>query len=385
MQSVMMRSVIKRARRLGLLIILLAATGLASDWDRSVALYNKGDYAAALAEFQDIVHDRPDAAGAWYYIGLCEFKLRRYDRVELPMSRALDLLEIQSPASTEIAGAWYTIGLSHYLATHYDKAIEPLKRYIELTAKSKREIDPAARATLARAYFFLERYDEALPLLGEKSKESLSKESLSKESLSKESLSKESLSNAYYLGSIYFKREDDERAIPALREAIKANPEDTAAMDLLGESLIRKARKSSSAQAWLEAAEIGERLQAIRDDQQTASLLGRAYLGARQFDKAIAPLEKVAKANTDNGQAWLYYGIALSRSGKMRKAMEALEITIQMMPDSTPALSELAYVYESDKQYQQALRIYEKAYAATNDPSMKANIERVRALASQQP
>jgi tetratricopeptide (TPR) repeat protein len=69
----------------------------------------------------------------------------------------------------------------------------------------------------------------------------------------------------------------------------------------------------------------------------------------------------------------------------MRKAMEALEITIQMMPDSTPALSELAYVYESDKQYQQALRIYEKAYAATNDPSMKANIERVRALASQQP
>jgi tetratricopeptide (TPR) repeat protein len=65
--------------------------------------------------------------------------------------------------------------------------------------------------------------------------------------------------------------------------------------------------------------------------------------------------------------------------------MEALEITIQLMPDSVPALSELAFVYESDKQYQQALRIYEKAYAATNDPAIKGSIERVKALASQQP
>ena len=67
----------------------------------------------------------------------------------------------------------------------------------------------------------------------------------------------------------------------------------------------------------------------------------------------------------------------------MRKAMEALEITIQLLPDSVPALSELGYVYETDKQYQQALRIYEKAFAATNDPAIKASMERVRALSSQ--
>ena len=361
--------IIKRVLTTALLVIIVAASALASDWDRSVSLYNKGDYRAALAEFQDVVRERPDAAGAWYYIGLCEFKLKRYDRVELPLSHAIDLLEIQSPASAEIAGAWYTIGLSHYLANHYDKAIEPLKRYMELTSKAKRDPDPAARATLARAYFFLERYDEALPLLGASAAEK----------------SKETASNAYYLGAIYFKREDDDRAIPLLRDAIKANAEDEAAMNMLAESLMRKARKSNSAAAWAEAAEVGERLRAIRDDQQAASILGRAYLGGRQFDKAVAPLEKIARSNTDNGQAWLYYGIALSRSGQMRKAMEALEMTIQMMPDSVPALSELAYVYESDKQYQQALRIYEKAYAATNDPAMKANVERVRALASQQP
>ena len=371
-----MHSTLRLVQISALSIILCTVTAFASDWDRGVALYNKAEYRLALVEFQDIVLERPDAAGAWYYIGLCEFKLKRYDRVELPLSHAIDLLEIQTPSSADIAGAWYTIGISHYLQARYDKSIEPLKRYLEITSKAKREIDASARTALARAYFFLDRYDEALPLLGGAANDKLT---------NTDDRAKETSANAYYRGAIYFKREDDDRAIAALREAIRGNPEDAAAMDLLAESLMRKARKPKSESLWNEAAEIGEKLKTIRDDLKTANILGRAYLGAQRFDSALAPLEKLARANTDNGQAWLYYGIALSRSGRMRKAMEALEISIQLNPESIPALSELGYVYEADKQYQQALRIYEKAYAASGDPAIKATVERVRVLASQQP
>jgi tetratricopeptide (TPR) repeat protein len=349
---------------------------MASDWDRGVALYNKGEFRAALTEFQDIVLERPDAAGAWYYIGLCEFKLKRYDRVELPLSHAIDLLEIQTPSSPDIAGAWYTIGVSHYLQASYEKAIDPLKRYIDIASKAKREIDISARTALGRSYFFLERYDEAMSLLAADD---------GKSAATTAERAKENAANNYYLGAIHFKREDDDRAIIALRVAVKENAEDIAAMDLLAESLMRKARKPNSDARWLEAAEVGEKLKSVRDDLKTANILGRAYLGARQFASAVAPLEKLARANPENGQAWLYYGIALSRSGSLRKAMEALEITIQLTPDSIPALSELGYVYETDKQYQQALRIYEKAYAASGDSAIKASVERVRTLASQQP
>jgi len=358
-----------------LLILLLAITVAASDWDRGVALYNKGEYRKALAEFQDIVHERPDAAGAWYYIGLCEFKLKRYQRVELPLSHAIDLLEIQSPSIADIAGAWYTIGVSYYLSSQYEKAIEPLNRYLEITTKAKREVDPSARSALARAYFFLDRYDEALPLLT----------ASTSEKTPGSDKSKDIAANFYYQGVIYFKREDDVRAAAALREAAKANPDDPAAIELLAESLMRRAHKTNSAAMWNEAAEVSEKLGAVRDDQKTAGIQGRAYLGAKQFERAVGPLEKVARADTSNGQAWLYYGIALSRSGRMRRAMETLEITIQLLPESIPALSELGYVYEADKQYQQALRIYEKAFAASGDPAIKATVERVRALASQQP
>ena len=110
-----------------------------------MTLYNKGEYRAALAEFQAVAEQQPDVAGAWYYIGLCEFKLKRYDRVELPLTHAIDLLEAQSPQSADIAGAWYTIGLSYYLSNQNERAIEPLKRYIEITARAKREVDPSAR------------------------------------------------------------------------------------------------------------------------------------------------------------------------------------------------------------------------------------------------
>ena len=360
-----------------MVLLILATTVLASDWDRGVSLYNKGDYNAALAEFQDIVIERPDAAGAWYYVGLCQFKLKHYDRVEVPLSHAIDLLEIQTPSTPDIASAWYTIGISHYLQANYDKAIVALNRYIDINTKAKRDVDTSARTALARSYYSLERYDEALSLLATLSREKAANPT--------DERIKENAVNNYYLGAIYFKREDDDRAIVALREAVKGNPDDIAAMELLAESLMRKARKANSDARWIEAAEVGERLKLVRDDLKTANILGRAYLGAKKFDSAAAPLEKLAKANTDNGQAWLYYGLALSRSGQMRKAMEALEITIQLIPDSIPALSELGYVYESDKQYQQALRIYEKAYAASNDPAIKASVDRVRILAAQQP
>src|SRR5262249_33352035 len=251
------------------IVLFPAATAFASDWDRGVALYNKGNYQAALAEFEDLVLDRPDMAGAWYYIGLCEFKLKHYNKVELPLSRALDLLGVQSPASPDIAGAWYTIGLSHYLLSEYDKAIDPLKRYIELNTKAKRDVDASAKLALGRAYYFLERYDEAMPLLA----------------ASKGGDAKEAGVNPYLIGFMYFKKEDDDKAIPAFREALKANPQDAATLELLAESLMRKARKAKPEAAatalWNEAAAAGEQLKALRDDTKTANLLGRAYLGGR--------------------------------------------------------------------------------------------------------
>jgi len=368
-----------------MILLTLAASAPAADWDRGVAYYKKSDFARALVEFQDIVRERPDVAGAWYYIGLCQFKLNRYKQVQPPMSRAIDLLEAQSPDSPDIDGAWYTIGFSYFVLEDYAKAIEPLKRYVELTSRAGRPIDAAAERALGRSYFYLERYDDALPLLSLSRSSSQQSQS---DSGAGATQAKENSQDVYYIGAIYYKRGDDDHAIEALDRALQAGPPEpavAAVMDMLAASLMRKAKASGSKAYWLRAAQVGEKLQQVRDDLKSADIVGRAYLGAGSFDKAVAPLEKIARAKTDDGQAWMYYGIALSRSGMSRKAMEALEMSVQLAPDLVPALNELGYVYENDKQYQQALRIYEKAYAAggSTDASLKQSIDRVRALASE--
>jgi len=351
-------------------MVLLAASASASDWNRGVAYYAKGDYQSALAEFQDFARERPDAASAWYYIGLCEFKLKRYKKANLPLSHAIDLLEVQTPDSPDLEGALYTLGFSHYLLSEYEGAIGPLKSYMEHTSKAGRKVDLSARRALGRSYFFLEKYDEALGLLT---------------AADADDQTKDAAYDEYCAGVIYFKREDDDNAIAMLQKAAKITTSDAPTLALLTNSLMRKAGRSGSDADWANAVTAAEQLKAAKDDADSDNLLGRSYFGGRQFDKAAGVLEKLAKAKTDDGQLWLLYGISLSRSGQARKAMEALEITIQIVPDSIPALRELAYVYESDKQYQQALRIYEKAYAASgsSDASIKESIERVRALAAE--
>jgi tetratricopeptide (TPR) repeat protein len=88
----LMQKAMRRIQVAIFITLMMAGAAAAADWERSVALYNKGEYRAALAEFQDLVHEQPDAAGAWYYVGLCQFKLKRYERVETPLARAIDLL-----------------------------------------------------------------------------------------------------------------------------------------------------------------------------------------------------------------------------------------------------------------------------------------------------
>src|SRR5215469_8345021 len=150
----MMMSSIKRTLPVFIVLLAAAASSLAADWDRGVTYYNKSDFNRALVEFQDIVRDRPDAAGAWYYIGLCQFKLNRYKQVQAPMSRAIDLLEAQAPGSPDVDGAWYTIGFSYFALADYEKALQPLKRYVELASRAGRSVDPAAERALGRSYYY---------------------------------------------------------------------------------------------------------------------------------------------------------------------------------------------------------------------------------------
>ncbi|MGH9764089.1 MAG: tetratricopeptide repeat protein, partial [Blastocatellia bacterium] len=250
-----MFNLLKRAASLLLIIIAICYAAAAADWNRGVSYYKKGDFRAALGEFREIAVRQPDSAGAWYYVGLCEFRLKEYKQVELPLSRAIELLEVQTPGSADLAGAWYTIGFSHYLLAEYDKAVEPLKKYGELTAKSGKPVDQNARRALGRSYYFLGRNDEAVAILAETSTASTGFDTAAgdkdagkdtgldtdKDKAQAAANLKESAADSYYLGAIYFKQGDNDKAITALQAAVKDRADDIAPVELLTEALMKRA------------------------------------------------------------------------------------------------------------------------------------------------
>ena len=51
-----------------------------------------------------------------------------------------------------------------------------------------------------------------------------------------------------------------------------------------------------------------EQLRLVRDDADTATLLGSAYLGSGDYAKASVHLAKVVEADPNNGNGWFNYG-----------------------------------------------------------------------------
>ena len=72
--------------------------------------------------------------------------------------------------------------------------------------------------------------------------------------------------------------------------------------------------------------------------------------------------------------------VAYSRSSQWKPAAEALEQTAKLAPTYLFGLLELGYVYESDKQYDKALSVYEKAYQVSGqkNDTAKQGIERAK-------
>jgi tetratricopeptide (TPR) repeat protein len=285
--------------------------------------------------------------------------------VELPVNHAIDLLQVTSPNSADLEGALYTLAFSYYLLKDYEKAVPPFSRYIEGANRNGRKIDPDAMSALGRSLYFLGRQDEALVYLAASGKAD----------------SKQKGTDYYYAGYVYFNRGETDKAIDTLGKAVQASPAETEPIELLIEALLRKAKQPGQEGVGSEAVQYAEKLQTIRDDSKTVRLLGRVYLQAGQFNKAVPIFERLIKETPDEKEIFLYYGISLGRSGQRRKAVDVLERASESLQNPTAALAELAYLYEVDGQYSQALRVYEKAYSLSGekDESIKRNIDRVRA------
>jgi tetratricopeptide (TPR) repeat protein len=312
-------------------------------------------------------------------------------------------LAVQHPNDPE---AWKIAGFAELNLKQYAEAAKDLEKAVELQRSSKQQ-DPNTESALGQAYVLSERYQEALPLLVTATARDANKPDAlmvyyrgvaeyktGKTADAEKTFNqvvklnpKDSLS-LFYLAQIALAKNDLDGAIASLNRATVNDARMTGAWTLLTSSYLRRAATSTDqtkADAdYINAVRSGEALIKLRTDAEAITLFGQALIGAKQYARAAAALDRATAAQDATGVTFYLLGVAHSRAANFPKAIAALDMAAKKTPDDVNIYRELGYAYEVTKQYPKALAAYQKGAAlAPGDPDFKESIERVKPVATQ--
>jgi len=255
-----------RAGRIAATLCLagIAALPARADARRALADFKAGRYLEAAAELQAIVDSSPGYAYGYFLLGHCMLKMSRPGDAEIEFRRAVEL----DPGRPE-----YYQGLALAM-----KAEADWTRTIQNASEGlARTDDPRTRYSLLslRGYAWgaLQRWSDAV------------------RDLEAARALRADPWVLVMLGKAHFATGSFRDAVPPLREALAATPEDPVVLRLLAESDIRLAAGQPDATRkrllYVEALEYAQRLTAVAPGELDAvNLVGRAALGAGRLPQA---------------------------------------------------------------------------------------------------
>lgn len=302
------------------------------------------------------------------------------------------------------AEAWKIAGFAELNLKQYTEAAADLEKAVALQRAAKQE-DPNTVDALAQAYVLSEKFEPALPLLVNATSRAGAKpdaamlyyRGLAEYKTGKAEdaertfnavikLNPRDTLSLFYLAQIALGRNDLDSAIASLNRATVNDARMASAWTLLTSVYLRRAAAATDTTKadadYLNAVRAGEGLIKVRTDAEAITLFGQALIGAQQFARAAAALERAAQGGDAPGVTYYLLGVAQSRAKSFPKAIAALETAALKTPTDVNVYRELGYAYEVSKQYGKALGAYEKgAKLAPGDGDFKESIERVRPFA----
>ncbi len=336
---------------------------VSTDTTHAFQLFQQKQYAAAAKEAKEIATNDPGNAEAWKLAGFSEFYLKQYNDASDDLQKALDLQRRAGPEDSHTVDA---LAESYTLAEKFDRALPLL---VTITTRPGATPDPQFLYYRGLAEFKTGKTADA-----EKTFNAAVKAN-----------PKDSAS-LLYLGQIALTRKDFDTAISTLNRATTNDPRLASAWFLLTSAYLRRATsatdESKASADYLGAVRTGEALTRLRSDEEALGLYARALIGAQQYARAAAVLEKPAAGDNVSGITLYLLGLSYSRANNFPKAIAALERAVAKTPNDVNSYRELGYDYEKTKQYAKALATYEKALTvAPDDADFKEALERVRPFA----
>lgn len=337
----------------------------AADTRQAYLLLEQKQYAAAAKAAKDLAAQHPNDSEAWKIAGFAELNLKQYADAAKDLEKALQL---QRAAKQEDPNTENALGQAYVLSENYQQALPLL---VAATARDANKPDP-----LMVYYRGIAEYKTGKTADAEKSFNQVVKLN-----------PKDSLS-LFYLAQIALGKNDLDGAIASLNRATVNDARMTSAWTLLTSSYLRRAATSTDqAKAdadYINAVRAGEALIKLRTDVEAITLFGQALIGAKQYARAAAALERATASQDATGVTFYLLGVAQSRAANFPKAIAALDTAAKKTPEDVNIYRELGYAYEVTKQYPKALAAYQKGAAlAPNDPDLKESIERVKPVVNQ--
>jgi tetratricopeptide (TPR) repeat protein len=347
----------KRIISLGVLLAVVAAITLApvalADFDQALDSFKRGKYVEAAAGFQEIVDQQPDYDYGWFLLGMSFLKMNKYDDSESSIQKAIDLNGERFE---------YHLGLANarYKAKRYAKVVAALKTAESLAA------DASSQFSLYRlrglSYIALEKWAEAAQDLDKAQK------------IKSDPVVLDRLSVSYYKLRHY------DKALPVLRKAIQAKPDEASVLMRMTNTLLNlgaETRDSKQKAAYFkEALTTAENLQRVKGgDSDVTNLVGRAAFGSRNYPKAEQAFRKVIAQKPD-------YCYAMVNLGKVYIAMERWADADSILADAATCAPKMAVVYESrgfalmkQKKLNEAIAQFNKALQIKPSESTRKMIE----------
>jgi tetratricopeptide (TPR) repeat protein len=311
-----------------------------AQWARGTQALQSRDYATAVSVFEQITKDHPDKyASAYYMLGMAQ-------RGQGQTSQAL--ANLRKAVSLEGAQESWKIVLGQTLiqAKQYQEAFTTLSGINRSGLKAE------------------ERSSHALLLANAANRANQPQQAISAlENQIRADANNASLHAA--LGVAYDAMGDEQKAYASFKKAYQLNPEDEKSGGeavRLGKTLGRRASGDSSKRRYYsDAAQLAERLANAAPSLDHYLDAGEAWMGAKEYQKAVGWFDKAASKYPQNAHVYFYRGQCYSSLGRLDQSVAELQQALKIGP--TGKLREqvyetLGYVYDKQKKYDDAERVY---------------------------
>lgn len=335
------------------LLILLAGPALAQDFEQAMNYFKGGKFVEAAAEFQALVDQSPGYADGYHMLGLSFMQMNKANEAVQNFQKAIELSGDRFEFHHGLANAYYQSG-------DYGKAVATLKTAEPLAGDARTKF--ALYNLRGLSYVGLEKWDDAI------------------NDLEKAKAVKKTPSILDRLGLAYYSLGHHDKAVPVLREALASQPGNKGILLRLTNGLLdlgAEARDDASkSRYYSEALDAAEKYQkADPASYEAHNLVGRAALGAKEFNKAEQAFGRVIEMKPDYCYAMANLGKVYIAREKWSQAEEVLTKGAKCAPRMVVMHESLGFAVQKQGRLEEAVGHYNTAMKIKPSPSTQQLID----------